>query len=178
MAYFCIPQPTIPTSPLKNITWVNGTADPVSTLLLAHDPLEYGWRKLVHEAVFGHGDVLFEADLAVKVYVARGQEAVDDVLELRLVKVERVQVGRDPARFDQLTSRQMVVVVSVHQHERDLFRVPRVVAVQTRGEKGMFEKGDEFFLNMWLPHLINSSISMALSPLESACATSDSMAVW
>ena len=49
----------------------------------AHDPLEDAGGKVVDKDVPRHGHVLLEADLAVGVDVARGEEAVDDVLQLR-----------------------------------------------------------------------------------------------
>ena len=49
----------------------------------AHDPLEDAGGKVVDKDVPRHGDVLFEADLAVGVDVASGEEAVDDVLKLQ-----------------------------------------------------------------------------------------------
>ena len=49
----------------------------------AHDPLEDAGGKVVDEDVPRHGHVLLEADLAVGVDVASGEEAVDDVLQLR-----------------------------------------------------------------------------------------------
>ena len=49
----------------------------------AHDPLEDAGGKVVDKDVPGHGHVLFKADLAVGVDVARGEEAVGDVLQLQ-----------------------------------------------------------------------------------------------